>query len=51
MTELPARKGPSRRQIAGTRPERWRFDNEEAIESSNAFVKANGVPLAHLRLF
>lgn len=31
--------------------ERWLEENREAIESSNAWVAANGLPLAKYRLF
>lgn len=37
--------------IAEERARRWRAENEEAIASSNAFVEANGLPLAALRQF
>jgi antitoxin CcdA len=30
---------------------RWKQENAEAIESSNAWVEANGLPLAKYRLF
>ena len=29
----------------------WKEENREAIESSNAWVEANGLPLAKYRLF
>lgn len=38
-------------QIAEERARRWRVENAEAIASSNAFVEANGLPLAALRQF
>ena len=37
--------------ITEARAARWLEENREAIESSNAWVEANGLPLAHLRLF
>ena len=40
-----------RETIAEARAARWLEENREAIESSNAWVEANGLPLAHLRLF
>lgn len=38
-------------EIRQVRAERWREENRAAILSSNAFVEANGLPLAKLRLF
>jgi antitoxin CcdA len=38
-------------EIAGERARRWQVENAEAIASSNAFVEANGLPLASLRRF
>jgi antitoxin CcdA len=40
-----------RETIAEVRATRWLEENREAIESSNAHVEANGLPLAKLRLF
>jgi antitoxin CcdA len=37
--------------IARTRSERWLGENQEAIESSNAFVEKHGLPLAKYRMF
>src|SRR5690606_5438608 len=37
--------------IARTRSERWLAENQEAIESSNAFVENHGLPLAKYRMF
>lgn len=37
--------------IADARAARWLEDNREALESSNAWVEANGLPLAGKRLF
>jgi antitoxin CcdA len=37
--------------IAEARAARWLEENREALASSNAWVEANGLPLAHLRLF
>jgi antitoxin CcdA len=37
--------------VAETRATRWKEENREALESSNAWVKANGLPLAKHRLF
>jgi len=37
--------------IARTRSERWLAENQEAIESSNAFVEKHGLPLAKYRMF
>lgn len=37
--------------IAEERARRWRAENAAAIASSNAFVEANGLPLAALRQF
>jgi antitoxin CcdA len=40
-----------REAIAEERARRWLTENREAIESSNAYVAANGLPLAKLRRF
>jgi antitoxin CcdA len=40
-----------RETIAEARAARWLEENREALESSNAWVETNGLPLAHLRLF
>ncbi len=37
--------------IACARSERWLAENQEAIESSNAFVEKHGLPLAKYRMF
>lgn len=37
--------------IAEERAARWKEENREAMESSNAWVEANGLPLAKHRLF
>ncbi|MBV6272413.1 type II toxin-antitoxin system CcdA family antitoxin [Alcaligenaceae bacterium CGII-47] len=37
--------------IAGRRTELWLQENEEAINSSNAFVEEHGLPLAKYRMF
>lgn len=37
--------------IAEARASRWLAENREALESSNAWVEANGLPLASRRLF
>ncbi|MDX3894956.1 type II toxin-antitoxin system CcdA family antitoxin [Pusillimonas sp.] len=37
--------------IARKRSELWLAENQEAIESSNAFVEKHGLPLAKYRLF
>ena len=37
--------------IAEARAARWREENRAALESSNAWVEANGLPLADKRLF
>jgi antitoxin CcdA len=37
--------------VARTRSERWLAENQEAIESSNAFVEKHGLPLAKYRIF
>jgi len=39
------------RAVAEQRAERWRQQNREAIESSNAFVDAHGLPLAGHAMF
>lgn len=38
-------------QIARVRRESWLAENREALESSNAYAEANGLPLAALRQF
>lgn len=40
-----------RHAIARTRAERWKEENREAIESSNAYVEKHGLPLAGRRPF
>lgn len=37
--------------IAEKRAERWLEENREALDASNAWVEANGLPLAGKRLF
>lgn len=37
--------------LAEARAAKWLKENREAIESSNAWVEANGLPLAKYRLF
>lgn len=37
--------------VKKARGERWLEENREALESSNAWVEANGLPLAKYRLF
>jgi len=38
-------------EIARVRRETWLAENGQALESSNAFAEANGLPLAGLRQF
>lgn len=38
-------------QIAQVRRETWLAENRQALESSNAYAVANGLPLAALRQF
>ncbi|WP_193176112.1 type II toxin-antitoxin system CcdA family antitoxin [Oricola nitratireducens] len=37
--------------IADEKARRWREENAKAIEAANAFVDANGLPLARYRQF
>ncbi len=37
--------------IAAEKARRWQAENKEAIESSNEYVRRNGLPLAKHRLF
>ncbi len=37
--------------IAEEKTRRWQEENKKAIESSNAYVERNGLPLAKHRLF
>jgi antitoxin CcdA len=37
--------------VAQARAERWLEENKAALEASNAFVEAHGLPLASLRQF
>jgi antitoxin CcdA len=37
--------------ISAEKTRRWQEENKEAIESSNDYVKRNGLPLAKYRLF
>lgn len=37
--------------VKQARGERWLEENMEALEASNAWVEANGLPLAKYRLF
>jgi antitoxin CcdA len=38
-------------EIAEARAAKWLAENREALESSNAWIEANGLPLASKRLF
>ena len=38
-------------EVAKARAERWKAENAEAIEGWNAYVEANGLPLAKYRMF
>lgn len=38
-------------EVARVRREKWLAENGEALESSNAYAEANGLPLAALRQF
>jgi antitoxin CcdA len=38
-------------QISEVRAQRWLDENKEAIDSSNAYVEKNGLPLAQYRQF
>lgn len=40
-----------RRAVAEAKAEQWRRDNAEAVESSNRWVEANGLPLDRHRRF
>jgi len=37
--------------VKKARSERWLEENRDALDSSNAWVEANGLPLARYRLF
>ncbi|MBZ9659104.1 type II toxin-antitoxin system CcdA family antitoxin [Mesorhizobium sp. ESP-6-4] len=37
--------------ISAEKIRRWQEENKEALESSNEYVKRNGLPLAKYRLF
>ncbi|WP_192385252.1 type II toxin-antitoxin system CcdA family antitoxin [Mesorhizobium silamurunense] len=37
--------------ISAEKTRRWQEENKEALESSNDYVKRNGLPLAKYRLF
>ncbi|MDH6234009.1 antitoxin CcdA [Mesorhizobium soli] len=37
--------------VAGAKAALWRAENLEALQSSNAYVEANGLPLGHYRQF
>ena len=37
--------------ISAEKTRRWQEENKEAIESSNEYVRRNGLPLAKYRLF
>lgn len=37
--------------VAGAKADLWRAENKAALESANAFVEANGLPLARYRQF
>ncbi len=40
-----------RRAVAQARADHWRLENHAALDSSNEFVEANGLPLEKWRLF
>ncbi len=40
-----------RQEISRAKAEQWKAENAEAIESSNRWVEANGLPLARYRQF
>ncbi|WP_281984977.1 type II toxin-antitoxin system CcdA family antitoxin [Thalassorhabdomicrobium marinisediminis] len=40
-----------RHAVASAKAERWKAENAAALESSNAYVEAHGVPLARFRQF
>lgn len=40
-----------REAVAKARVERWRAENAEALQSSNAYVDEHGLPLARFRQF
>lgn len=40
-----------KQQVSKTKNDRWREENREAIESSNAYVEKYGLPLAKYRQF
>lgn len=40
-----------RRAVAEAKAEQWRRDNAEAVDSSNRWVEANGLPLDRYRQF
>ena len=37
--------------VSAEKSRRWKDENREAIESSNAFVEKHGLPLAKYRMF
>jgi antitoxin CcdA len=37
--------------VSAEKSRRWKEENREAIESSNAYVKKHGLPLAKYRMF
>lgn len=37
--------------VAAAKAERWKEENAEALQSSNAWVEQNGLPLEHYRNF
>ena len=37
--------------ISAEKTRRWQEENKEALESSNEYVRRNGLPLAKYRLF
>ncbi len=39
------------RAVADAKADRWKKENNEALQSSNVFVDANGLPLAQFRQF
>ena len=41
----------SEKAVSEVRDRRWKEENREAIDSSNAYVEKHGLPLAKYRLF
>jgi len=50
MPRAPARDTPDRVPAKSATAAKWREDNRAALESSNAYVEAHGLPLARYRL-